>query len=290
MIRCRTVAASRSERSIVFVHAHPDDEVIGTGGTIAHYAALGAHVCVVTCTNGELGEVAEVPDLGPVEEIRQRLGEIRREELAEACRLLGDVDLRLLGFHDSGMEGTPDNDDPRVFVNQDPDEAVRKVVEIYRELRPQVVVTYNEYGFYGHPDHIRAHEVALWAADAAADPRYRRELGEPHSVAKIYYTAIPKSLLRRGREVWGDDEFMSEEVIERIGTDDEHVAVILDVSAYIDRKFEALRAHRTQLGTTEQFLSLAEDLRVVAFGTECYVLARPQGSAAVVEDDLFAGT
>lgn len=285
MIRCRPVDA----RAIVFVHAHPDDEVLGTGGTIAHYAAQGVHTCVVTCTNGEFGEVADVPELGSPAEVQKRLGEVRREELVEACRRLGDVDLRMLGFHDSGMEGTPENADPKAFINQDPDEAVQKVVAIYRELRPQVVVTYNEFGFYGHPDHIRAHEVALRAVDASADAAYLPELGDPHAVERVYFTAIPKSLLRRGREIWGEDAdaFMSEEDIARIGTDDELIAATIDVSEHVDRKFHALEAHRTQLGTTERFLSIPQELRVLAFGTECYVLARPQRSSEAVEPDLF---
>ncbi len=299
MIRCRAVTFPSegvpvgASRCLVFVHAHPDDEALGTGGTIARYAADGTHVCVVTCTNGELGEVAEVPDLGPVEDVRRRLGEIRAAELAEACRRLGPVDLRMLGFHDSGMAGTVDNDDPKVFINQDLDHAVRKIVAIIREVRPQVLVTYNEIGFYGHPDHIRAHEAALRAVDAAADPSYGT--GEAHQVAKVYYTAVPKSLLRAGRDLWGEmgagdpDEFFAEEEIERIATDDDTVTTAIDVAAYVERKFDALEAHRTQLGTTERFLGIPEEYRNLAFGTEYYVLVRPDRVPESEEIDLFEG-
>lgn len=299
MIRCRAVtlrhegAADGAPRCLVFVHAHPDDEALGTGGTIARYAADGRHVCVVTCTNGELGEVAEVSDLGPVDDVRRRLGEIRAAELVEACRRLGPVDVRMLGFHDSGMAGTPDNDDPKVFVNQELDDVVRKIVAIIRELRPQVLVTYNEIGLYGHPDHIRAHEAALKSVDAAADPSYGP--GEPHRVAKVYYTAVPKSLLRMGRELWrelgaGDpDEFFAEEEIERIAADDAAITSFIDVSGYVDRKFHALEAHRTQLGTTERFLGIPKEYRNLAFGTECYVRVRPNGTSAERETDLFEG-
>lgn len=282
-----------NSRRLVLVHAHPDDEALGTGGTIARYADDGAHVCLVTCTNGELGEIAEVPGLPP--DVGERLGEVRAGELEEACRRLGEVDLRMLGFHDSGMEGTPENEDPRAFVNQDLEAPVRMVVEILREVRPQVLVTYNEYGFYGHPDHIRAHEVAMRAVEAAADPAYGIG-GEPHGVAKVYFTAYPRGLLRTARQMgselgWHDaDERFTDEEIERIGTEDSLVTTAIDASSYVERKFDALAAHRTQLGTTQWVLQIPDEYRALAFGTEHYVLARsslppPEG----IEDDLFRG-
>jgi N-acetyl-1-D-myo-inositol-2-amino-2-deoxy-alpha-D-glucopyranoside deacetylase len=284
------------ERRLVLVHAHPDDEAIGTGGTIARYSDDGAHVCLITCTNGELGEIAEVPELGPIEGFRDRLGEVRRAELEEACRRLGRVDLRILGFHDSGMAGTPENSDPKVFVNQSIDDAVRLIVPILREVRPQVLITYNEYGFYGHPDHIRAHEAALAAVEAAADPSYEADAGPVHAVSKVYYTAIPKGLLRSAREMASEigwetpDDAFTEEDIETIGTDDERITTALDVTAYVERKFDALRAHRTQLGTTQWALDMPEQFRVLAFGLEHYVLARSSVARAnAVESDLFEG-
>jgi N-acetyl-1-D-myo-inositol-2-amino-2-deoxy-alpha-D-glucopyranoside deacetylase len=287
------MAAASASRRLVLVHAHPDDECLSTGGTIARYADEGAHVCLITCTNGEVGEVADVPELGDTETVRARLGEIRREELVEACRRLGDVDLRMLGYHDSGMQGTPDNGSPEAFVNQDLADPVARIVEIVREIRPHVLVTYNEYGFYGHPDHIRAHEAALAAVDAAADERYVP--GAPHRVAKVYYTAVPKSMLRGGRslaEQMGEspDDFFSEDEIERIGTDDDRITTWLDVSIYVDRKFEALEAHRTQLGTTGRFLQIPVNVRAAAMGTEHFVLVRSDVSAPEgAERDLFQG-
>jgi N-acetyl-1-D-myo-inositol-2-amino-2-deoxy-alpha-D-glucopyranoside deacetylase len=284
-----------TSRSLVFVHAHPDDESLGTGGSIARYADEGVHVCLITCTNGEMGEVADVPDLGPTDEIRERLGEVRTDELAEACRRLGEVDLRMLGFHDSGMEGTEANADPHAFINQGLDEPVRMIVEILRELRPQVLATYNEFGFYGHPDHIRAHEAAMRAVGAAADPAYAPDTGEPHQVAKVYYTAVPRSLLEGGRSLAQQmgvdpDDFFSDEDIARVATPDELVTTSVDVSKYVDKKFHALEAHRTQLGTTERFLQIPVEVRSAALGTEHYVLVRsnlpePEGT----ETDLFEG-
>ncbi len=286
-----------AQRSLVLVHAHPDDEGLATGGTIARYASEGVHVCLITCTNGEVGEIADLPDLGTPEEIAPRLGEIRREELQEACRRLGRVDLRMLGFHDSGMEGTPENDAPQAFMNQDLDLPVRQIVAILREVKPQVLITYNEYGFYGHPDHIRAHQAALAAVESANDAEYEPDLGEPHAVSKVYYNAIPISLLREGmklaQEALGEgaeDEFASEEEIVRIGTDDDLVTTEIDVGDFVKAKFHSLEAHRTQLGTIRAWLDLPEELRHLLFGTEFYVLT-PPGSrdSSEQEKDLFDG-
>jgi N-acetyl-1-D-myo-inositol-2-amino-2-deoxy-alpha-D-glucopyranoside deacetylase len=283
-----------SSRSLVFVHAHPDDEALQTGGVMAKYATEDAHVCLVTCTDGELGEVADVPELGTVEEITARLGEIRREELREACRHLGEIDLRMLGYRDSGMEGTEGNADPRSFVNQELDGPVRDVVSIIREIRPQILVTYNEYGFYGHPDHIRAHEVAMAAVRRAADETYAADLGPAHEVAKVYYTAVAKSFFQMGRALATQlgldaDEFFSDEAIETIGTDDALITSWIDVSDQVDRKFAALEAHRTQRGTTAMFLSIPEEFRTAALGMENYVLVSPAPPEGLRETDLFDG-
>lgn len=266
-------------RRLVLVHAHPDDETLGTGGTIARYSSEGAHVCLITCTNGEAGEIADVPGLGPPEEIRPKLGEVRRAELIEACRRLGTVDLRMLGYHDSGMQGTPENDAPVAFVNQDLEEVARRIAVILEEIRPQVLITYNEFGGYGHPDHIRAHQAAVRAAALTQVP-------------KLYHTAFPKGLMRAGSELAasiGIDMF-SEEDIETIGTDDADVTSVVDCTAFVTQKFAALEAHRTQLGTTQMFLQIPEEFRS-GFGLEHYVLAiskvpRRDG----IESDLFEGT
>jgi len=273
-----------TDRGIVFVHAHPDDESLGTGGTMARYASEGAHVCLVTCTNGELGEVADVPELGTIEEVTARLGEIRRDELVEACRHLGEIDVRMLGFHDSGMAGTEGNDDPQAFVKQDLDAPARMIAEILDEVRPQVVVTYNEYGFYGHPDHIRSHEAALRGIELASV-----------DVPKVYYTAMPRSMLDASRNLaeqmgMTPDEFFTEEEIERVATPDDLVSAAIDVTKFVDNKFAALAAHRTQLGTTARILGIPDDWRILALGTEHYVLARSTlPKIERMESDLFEG-
>ena len=167
-----------SDRRLLLVHAHPDDETIGNGATMAHYAAEGAHVTLVTCTLGEEGEVL-VPELAHLAADQDdQLGRHRVGELATAMEALGVRDHRFLGgpgrYRDSGMMGLPTNDRPDAFWQADLDEAAALLVEVIREVRPQVLVTYDENGGYGHPDHIQAHRVAMRAAELAADPSATR--------------------------------------------------------------------------------------------------------------------
>jgi N-acetyl-1-D-myo-inositol-2-amino-2-deoxy-alpha-D-glucopyranoside deacetylase len=270
-------------RRLLVVHAHPDDECMTTGGILAKYAAEGTHVCLVCCTNGELGEIAEMPGLVP-DDVKPRLAQVRLEELAEACATLGVEDVRTLGYHDSGMAGMPENDLPEAFINQDLDEPAARIAEIIRHVRPQVAVTYNEFGFYGHPDHIRAHLATLRAIAQAADPEAALA-GEPWKVQKRYYTAIPMSALRAVAEHAGE-EVVDTDAIDSIGTPDELVTTTIDCSPYIDRKVRALEAHRTQFGTTRVFLEMPN--RELILGTEFFVLVEPP-SPGLQESDLFQG-
>lgn len=265
-----------TERRIVFVHAHPDDESLTTGGTMARYAAEGAHVCLVTCTDGQEGEIAETEGLGPPEEIRPRLGEVRRSELEEACRHLGPIDLRMLGYRDSGMAGTPANEHPDAFVRRDLEEVADRIAAVLDEVKPQVVVTYNAYGGYGHPDHIHAHRATVRALERA-------------SVRPVlYHTVYPVSLLRAAQAYFGTGAWSDEDVL-RIGTPDEEVTAVIDTSAYVDRAFAALAAHRTQLGTTRPFIELPDDVRRMWRAAEHYQIAG--GMTGVVgSSDLFEGT
>jgi LmbE family N-acetylglucosaminyl deacetylase len=182
---------------ILLVHAHPDDEVMATGGTIARSVAEGRRVDLVVCTGGEEGEIHD-PDLDPVE-AQPRLKEIRRAELQCSLEALGApatgdgaIDLHLLGYRDSGMVGTPPNHRPDAFWQADLEAATKHVVEVIRASRPSVLVRYDERGGYGHPDHIQAHRVAVAAAEAAADPNRYADAGPPHRVLKIYQTAFSR--------------------------------------------------------------------------------------------------
>jgi N-acetyl-1-D-myo-inositol-2-amino-2-deoxy-alpha-D-glucopyranoside deacetylase len=291
-----------SPRRLLLVHAHPDDEVIGTGAVMARYAAEGALVALVTCTLGEEGEILE-PGLEHLAADRDdRLGEHRIGELAAAMEALRVREFRFLGgpgrWRDSGMMGTPSNDHPKAFWRADPDEALRELVAIFRELRPQVVVTYDENGGYGHPDHIQAHRVTVAAFDAAGDPAFAPDLGEPWQASKLYYTAWPKSVLQAGidhlREQ-GHPEFFGVDSADDLpfGNPDDEVTTEVDASAHLEAKLAAMRAHKTQIAVDGPFFALSNNIGQQAFGVEYFVLARgergPGDGPNGREADLFAG-
>jgi N-acetyl-1-D-myo-inositol-2-amino-2-deoxy-alpha-D-glucopyranoside deacetylase len=259
-------------RRLLLVHAHPDDEVIGTGATMAHYVATGAHVTLVTCTLGEEGEI-HVPALAQREAAQaDQLGGSRLVELQRACAALGVTDHRLLGgpgrYRDSGMMGLPTNDHPRAFWQADLDEAAGHLVEIMREIRPQVMITYDENGFYGHPDHIQAHRVAMRAA----------ELAGPDGPRKVYWTAMPLSVLREGMEAFrqlDDNPFAEVERVEDLpfGHTDEQIAARVDGTDHYQRKMAAMRAHATQIPDSSWLYGIAGDFGGEFMGVEYFTLA-----------------
>ncbi|HEY0401077.1 MAG TPA: N-acetyl-1-D-myo-inositol-2-amino-2-deoxy-alpha-D-glucopyranoside deacetylase [Blastococcus sp.] len=289
---------------ILLVHAHPDDETINNGATMARYVAEGASVTLLTCTLGEEGEIL-VPELEQLAaDQADQLGGYRIWELREAMEALGVTDVRFLGgpgrFRDSGMMGTPANENPRAFWNADLDEAVAHAVAVVREVRPQVVVTYDENGSYGHPDHIQAHRVAMAAVDAAADPAYRPDLGESWSVAKVYWNAMPRSVLQRGIDALkaaGEESFF--EGVESaddipFAVPDEEVAAAVDGRGFVSHKDAAMRAYPTQIMVDGPFFALSNNLGQEVLGTEYYRLVRGKrgpsgGDPHGWEDDLFAG-
>jgi N-acetyl-1-D-myo-inositol-2-amino-2-deoxy-alpha-D-glucopyranoside deacetylase len=281
-------------RRILFVHAHPDDETIATGATMARYAAEGAHVTLVTCTMGEEGEI-HVPALaGLASTEADQLGGYRVVELERACQALGVADARFLGglgrYRDSGMMGTPANSHPRAFWGADLDTAAGHLVEIMRELRPQVLVTYDPDGFYGHPDHIQAHRVATRAAELAAP--------EGIGPAKVYWTAVPHSLLRAGFEHFAaasENPFEGVQSSDELpfGTPDEEIAARIEAADHASAKEAAVRAHATQIPPTSWLYLLAGSFGNEFLGVEYYRLAvgsrGPGRGAHAWEDDLFAG-
>ncbi len=289
-------------RRLLLVHAHPDDETIGTGATMAKYAAEHVGVTLVTCTLGEEGEVL-VPELEHLAADREDgLGQHRIGELAAALEALRVTDSRFLGgpgrWRDSGMMGTPANDRPDCFWRADLDEAVRELVAVVREVRPQVVVTYDADGGYGHPDHIQAHRVTVAAVDAAADPAYAPELGEVWAVDKLYWTAVPKGALQAGIDelkAAGQSDFFRVDSADDLpfGIPDDQVTTEVDASDHLDGKVAAMRAHRTQIAVDGPFFALSNNVGQRAFGVEHYVLARgPRGAGQGPlgrEGDLFAG-
>jgi N-acetyl-1-D-myo-inositol-2-amino-2-deoxy-alpha-D-glucopyranoside deacetylase len=289
---------------LLLVHAHPDDESIGSGSTMARYATDGAQVTLLTCTLGEEGEVL-APELIQLEAAQaDQLGGYRIGELAEAMRALGVTDHRFLGgagrFRDSGMMGTPANEHPRAFwrAAAEPEvfrAAVAAAVAVIREVRPQVVVTYDENGEYGHPDHIMAHRVAMAALDAAADATYGE--GDAWQVAKVYWTATPKSVLRRGFEALADSAEVQFGVADvddlPFGVADDQVTTVVDGTGFGEAKLAALAAHRTQIAVDGVFFALSNMLGREVLATEYFRLARgelgPDRDEDGREGDLFAG-
>ncbi|HEX5291609.1 MAG TPA: N-acetyl-1-D-myo-inositol-2-amino-2-deoxy-alpha-D-glucopyranoside deacetylase [Streptosporangiaceae bacterium] len=279
-----------ASRRLLLVHAHPDDESIETGATMARYAAQGVHVTLVTCTLGELGEIIP-PGLAHLSaDAGGGLGGYRIGELDAACAALGVTDHRFLGgagrFRDSGMMGLPSNDDPGSFWQADPDAAAALLLRIIEEVRPQVMVSYDQHGFYGHPDHIQAHRVA-WRAFSQA-----REI-----VSKFYATAMPLSALAEAIAVEGT-RFTKVESAATLpfGIPDDEVTTAIDGRGYLDVKLAAMREHGTQISVDGQFYALSDGIGLRALGTEYYTLispappARPEPPAgASREDDLFAG-
>ena len=283
---------------MLLVHAHPDDESIGTGATMAKYAAEGAGVTLVTCTLGELGEIIP-PELAHLAaDADGGLGKYRIGELAAACAALGVTDHRFLGgpgrWRDSGMMGEPSNDAPDCFWQADVDEAAGELLAVIREVRPQVLVTYDDNGFYGHPDHIQAHRVA-WRAFELADGL----------VSKFYATAVPRSVLAGAIEAMrtssseesgrvGGANFTQVESADDFpfGVPDEVVTTEIDATAYLDQKIAAMRAHATQIAVDSPFFAFSDNVGQRAFGREYYtLLAGPRGRGSGPdgrESDLFA--
>jgi N-acetyl-1-D-myo-inositol-2-amino-2-deoxy-alpha-D-glucopyranoside deacetylase len=293
------------DRRLLLVHAHPDDESIGTGATMARYAADGAGVTLITCTLGELGEIipAELADLAW--DKQNTLGQHRIGELDAACAALGVSDHRFLGgpgrWHDSGMMGTPSNDWDGSFWRANVDVAARALLDIIREIRPQVLVSYDSNGFYGHPDHIQAHRVSARACELADG-----------LVAKFYATAVPKSVLAEGikafkaeRDAAATDEreqasedgggFLAVDSVDDLpfGVPDDEVTSQIDGTAYLDRKVAALRAHASQIAVDSPFFALSDRVGQRAFGIEYYTLLAgqrgPGSGPHGWESDLFAG-
>ncbi|MFI7009100.1 N-acetyl-1-D-myo-inositol-2-amino-2-deoxy-alpha-D-glucopyranoside deacetylase [Streptomyces sp. NPDC050145] len=287
-------------RRLLLVHAHPDDESINNGATMAKYAAEGAHVTLVTCTLGEEGEVipADLAHLAPDRE--DLLGPHRIGELAAAMKELGVADHRFLGgpgrYRDSGMMGAEQNERPGSFWSADLDEAAAHLVAVVREIRPQVLVTYDPDGGYGHPDHIQAHRVAHRAAELAAEPAFRRDLGEPHTIEKIYWNRVPRTVVEDGfRRLAADLAATPFTVAAAVSdvpgvTDDERITTEIDGRPYADRKAAAMRAHATQVDVTADgtVFALSNDLAQPLFDIEYYELVRGEPGSAH-EKDLFEG-
>ncbi|MGL5809730.1 MAG: N-acetyl-1-D-myo-inositol-2-amino-2-deoxy-alpha-D-glucopyranoside deacetylase [Nocardioides sp.] len=299
-----------ASQRLLLVHAHPDDETINQGATMAKYVAEGRGVTLVTCTAGERGEVL-VPELAHLAWDRDdSLGEHRRTELAEAMAILGVTDHRFLGgfgtYRDSGMAWHPDgyaiageDAPPNAFWHADLTAAADHLVTVIREVRPQVLVTYDQFGGYGHPDHIQAHRVAMYAAQLAAVPSYRLDLGDSWDVTKIYWGAVAESRMRAGlralREAGNTTAFAGldpDGPLPHFVVPEHLLSTVIDAGDYADAKNRALRAHRTQVTDDSAFFALTRNLGERVLGEEHFRIVKGTAvndQGAGVETDLFAG-
>ena len=314
------LAATPHVPTLMTVHAHPDDETIGTGGTMAKAVAEGKRVVLVTCTRGEMGEIV-VPDLDTPDNHR-RLGELRAAELERAMGHLGVTEWQNLGYHDSDMMGRPGNLDPRSFWQADLDEAARRLVWFIRRYQPDVVTTYNDFGGYGHPDHIRTHDVTVRAFARAGDAAwYPEQLAPEHggsgpsvpdgglapwTPSKLYEQAIPASTrdaMRERAESLGKPSFWAppenatpeqlaefEAYMAKMLVPDESITTWVDISGEpIDRKWAALHEHVTQIAPDSAFMLLGLDGWRAAWAREAFILRESTVETERPESDLFAG-
>lgn len=280
------ISSSHNGFTLMTVHAHPDDESISTGGILAKYRAQGAQTVLVYCTGGEAGDIQD-PDFIPPK-LGMSMPEIRKYEMEKAVQVLRVSSVYHLGYRDSGMQGTPDNQHPESLAQADPEEATQKLVEIVRKTRPQVLITYNERGTYGHPDHIMANRLTLKAFASAGDPDFDcPAVPEPWQPSKLYYTAISRDRLRimaqlakeRGEKPTFDPD--------RMGTQDEKISAIIDVRPYLNQKFAALSCHKSQIGPRSFFRRVPDELKEDAFGYEYFEGVKGFSSNKQKETDLF---
>jgi len=280
-----------NELSLLTVHAHPDDEASKGAPTVARYRSEGVRTTLVCCTGGEAGDILNPALDRP--EVRADIGAVRQRELERSAEIIGYGEVVLLGYHDSGMPDTEVNHRPDNFANADLDEAVAKLVEVIRRVRPQVVVTYgDDQEGYPHPDHLRVHEVSVHAWARAGDASWQPELGDPWHPAKLYYTVWSRARLLAMHEKFvelGLESPFTEEWFTRPSQDD-RITTTVDVREWYDVRWDALLAHETQVDPTSPFwFGLPREVARTIHPYDEYILAEARIDTTLPEDDLFAG-
>ncbi|MDZ4722216.1 MAG: PIG-L family deacetylase [Roseiflexaceae bacterium] len=265
--------------TILAIFAHPDDELL-SGGTLARYAASGARVVLACATGGEVGEISE-PHLAT----RETLGAVRAEELHNAVTALGFSELRFLGFRDSGMVGTSENNDPRSLHSFDPQAATERFTALLRDIQPDVVVTHDPTGGYGHPDHIAVYRYTTAAFDALSDG--------PLHASRLFYGVMARSFFEQMGEAMKAAGIDTQPFNNRpdgvpLGISDEEITTSIDVSAQQAAKFTAFEAHRTQFGPQNPMRKMPDELRATMFAKEYFILVRPTPPAGFHSTDLLA--
>lgn len=296
-VRRQVPATARKTYTLLAVHAHPDDESSGTGGLLRLAARQGHTTVLVTCTNGDLGDVKDPrlrlqPRDNPAD--RQRLAEVRQAELQRAAAILGVTHLYALGYHDSGMQGWETNTAPHAFAQADVATVARQLVQIIRQHRPDVVITYDEQGGYGHPDHIMTHRVTMAALEAAAEAARFPEAGAPWQVYKVYYTAWARAdalrtlkLLRLlGRKTrLRDADFDPQS----IGCPDELITTRVDVRSVLRAKWQALFTHRSQMHHLDFFWWFVQLMGPWLYRYESFRCVHSAAPLQGPESDVFTG-
>ena len=284
----------KAEKRLLLVHAHPDDETINNGVTMAKYAVEGVNVTLVTCTRGEEGEVLVESLKNLASDKDDKLGDHREIELKDAMIELGISDFRFLGspnkkWRDSGMIGAPQNERKDVFWQSNLDEAANELVKVILEIKPQVMITYDEFGGYGHPDHIKAHQVAMRAAEISANQGWQ--------ITKIYWNTMPRSVLQTSidkmKEV-GSEFFGAESADDMpFAKDDELVTSVVKAQEYVPQKLAAMKAHATQISVDGPFFALSNNLGLSVWADEYYTLVKGEIAPPFDENgrelDIFAG-
>lgn len=262
--------------TVVFFHAHPDDEAIATGGTMALLSSQGHRVVLVTATRGELGDI---PDglLSPGETLSQR----REKELAASCAVLGVDRHEYLGYRDSGMEGEPTNGDPDCFWQADVEEAARRLAGVLESERADVLTIYDEHGGYGHPDHVQVHRVGVRASEIAGTGRvFMSTMNRDHV----------SELAERAEEfgVEGSEDFAErQERLDSFGTEAKYITTAVDVTSFLDVKRRAMKAHASQISETSFFLAMPPEAFAAVWGTEWFI-RRDAEPKELMESSLLA--
>ena len=270
--------------------AHPDDESFGSGGMLTHYAQNSVHVALVCATRGEVGQIAD-----PALATPETLPEVREDELRCACQAMGFEDLIFLDYRDSGMAGTAENEDPRAFINIDADEVVSRLVGLIRRIQPQVVITFDPTGGYGHPDHIAIHHHTVAAFHAAGDADQYPEQGPAWQPSRLFYAVLARSIFtemrrrmkERGLDTSNFDNFEKETGRSELGWPDDQIDFVMDVSETVEAKWAALHCHQTQFGAESIFQQLPEGEVKTLMSREHFVLAWPE--IELKGTDLFEG-
>ncbi|MSP13773.1 MAG: GlcNAc-PI de-N-acetylase [Chloroflexi bacterium] len=277
-----------TEKRLLALFAHPDDEAFGSGGTLAAYGAQGVYQALVCTTRGEVGEISD-PSLATAE----TLGAVREGELRCAAQALHIAEVILLDYRDSGMAGTEQNGDHRAYINAPAEEVVSRLVGIMRRVRPQVVLTFEPFGGYGHPDHIAIHTHTVAAFHAAGDPQKYPDQGAPWQPARLFYPLIRRSTFIKMRDrlaqmgIDTSDMNRFDEMPERWPED--KITVLMDVRDTVDNKVAALQCHRTQFGANNLFRRVPEEMMKEIMSQEVFYLAWPETLPGQMLGDLFAG-